>query len=90
MSELKAALAAVGVAMGDFVMPERPTTAAPAEKQPSIANVSGRYYSNDNKIVLLTYENGKQFILNFNSFAVTTKVGNVVYTVDAYGYVVIK
>ena len=90
MSELKAALAAVGVTMGDFVMPERPTTAAPAEKQPSIANVSGRYYSNDNKIVLLTYENGKQFILNFNSFAVTTKVGNVVYTVDAYGYVVIK
>ena len=32
----------------------------------------------------------KRFILNFNSFAVTTKVGNVVYTVDAYGYVVIK
>ena len=74
-----------------FNMPERPATQAPTTPRPVINNrVEERYHSDDNKIVLLTYENGKTFVLNFNSFDITTKIGDVVYTVSAYGYVVIK
>ena len=74
-----------------FKMPERPATQAPTTPRPVINNrVEERYHSDDNKIVLLTYENGKTFVLNFNSFDITTKIGDVVYTVSAYGYVVIK
>ena len=74
-----------------FQMPERPAEQAPATPRPNVNNgLAQRYHSDDNKIVLLTYENGKTFILNFNSFDITTKIGNVIYTVSAYDYVVIK
>ncbi len=48
-----------------------------------------KYTSDDNQIVLVTYENGKSFILNYNNFAITTVVDDVTYTVDGYGYVVV-
>ena len=48
-----------------------------------------KYTSDDNQIVLVTYENGKAFILNYNNFAITTVVDGETYTVDGYGYVVI-
>ena len=49
-----------------------------------------KYTSDDNQIVLVTYDNGTSFILNYNDFAITTVVGGTTYTVDGYGYVVIK
>ena len=49
-----------------------------------------KYTSDDNSIVLVTYENGTSFILNYNNFDVTTVVNGTTYTVDGYGYVVIK
>lgn len=49
-----------------------------------------KYTSDDNQIVLVTYDNGTSFILNYNDFAITTVVDGTTYTVDGYGYVVIK
>ena len=48
-----------------------------------------KYTSDDNQIILVTYENGTSFILNYNNFAITTVVDGTTYTVDGYGYVVI-
>ena len=53
-------------------------------------NTVHKYDSDENKIALVTYENGTSFILNFNNYDVTTEVDGVVYTVSAYGYVVLK
>lgn len=49
-----------------------------------------KYTSDDNLIVLVTYENGTSFILNYNNYDITTVVDGVSYKVDGYGYVVIK
>ena len=49
-----------------------------------------KYTSDDNLIVLVTYENGVSFILNYNNFDITTVVDGVSYKVDGYGYVRIK
>ena len=49
-----------------------------------------KYTSDDNSIVLVTYENGTSFILNYNNFDITTVVGGETYTVSGYGYVAIK
>lgn len=48
------------------------------------------YESDTNKIVYEVYENGTAFILNFNNYAVRVVVDNVVYTLDAYGYIVLE
>ena len=92
MADARARLAATGVVVSEFKMPDRPVTQQPGVTKPSYNTGSSfdRYHSDDNKIVLLTYENGKTFILNFNSFDITTKIGGTVYTVSAYGYVVVK
>ncbi len=49
-----------------------------------------KYTSDNNQIVLVTYDNGTSFILNYNDFAITTTVNGTDYTVDGYGYAVIK
>ena len=49
-----------------------------------------KYTSDDNSIVLVTYENGKRFILNYNNFDITTVVDGKTYTVGNYGYTVIQ
>ena len=49
-----------------------------------------KYTSDDNSIVLVTYENGTSFILNYNNFDITTVVNGETYPVAGYGYVVIK
>ena len=91
MAELSEKLDTVCGLKATFQMPERPATQETTTPKPNVNNgLSQRYHSDDNKIVLLTYENGKTFILNFNSFDITTKIGDVVYTVSAYDYVVIK
>jgi hypothetical protein len=46
-----------------------------------------KYTSNENKIVLVTYDNGTSFILNFNNYAVTAVVNGVEYTVNGYSYI---
>ena len=41
-------------------------------------------------IVHETFDNGKEFLLNFNDYRVTVELNGTVYTLDAYGYIVIK
>ena len=46
-----------------------------------------KYTSDENKIVLVSYDNGTSFILNFNNYAVTAVVNGVEYTVNGYSYI---
>ena len=48
------------------------------------------YESDDNKIVYEVYENGTAFLLNFNNYAVRVDLDGTTYTIDAYGYIVLK
>ena len=52
--------------------------------------VFDKYAAADNSVVYEVYENGKAFILNFNNYAIKVKHGEVYYSVDAYGYVVVS
>ena len=51
---------------------------------------TGKYVASENMIVHETFDNGKEFLLNFNDYRVVVKLGDAVYTLEAYGYVVIK
>ena len=48
-----------------------------------------KYESDDNKIVHETFDNGKEFLLNFNDYRVVVELNGTVYTIDAYGFVII-
>lgn len=48
------------------------------------------YTSDDNKIVYVVYENGTAFLLNFNNYKVEVEHDNHYYTLDAYGYIILK
>ena len=47
------------------------------------------YESDTNKIVYEVYENGTAFILNFNNYSVRVVINDTVYTLDAYGYIIL-
>ena len=65
----------------------------PAEEQ--VVNIAKpvpntrKYESDNNMIVHQTFDNGKEFILNFNDYRVVVELGGKVYTIEAYGFVVI-
>ena len=86
MSEMRAEYVAGNIAAGETV---EYTVEAQPEKQTEGYQYT-KYTSDDNSIVLVTYENGKRFILNYNNFDVTTVVDGETYTVGSYGYVVIR
>ncbi len=48
------------------------------------------YAVDANKIVYEVYSNGTEFLLNFNNYQVVVNVNGVSYTLDAYGYIVLK
>lgn len=48
-----------------------------------------KYGASKNSIVYERYSNGKEFILNFNNYAVRVEVNGTYYTVEAYGYLII-
>lgn len=73
-----AGLISAGQPIGDMVTEE------PATEQTGYTYT--KYTSDDNSIVLVTYENGTRFILNYNNFDITTVVDDTTYTVGAYGY----
>ena len=60
------------------------------EAEEEAAYVVTKYTSNDGSIVKVGYENGTKFILNYNSFAVTTVYNGISYTIEALSFVVIK
>ena len=49
-----------------------------------------KYAATTNSIVYERYSNGKEFVLNFNNYAVKVVIDGVYYTIDAYGYIVIS
>ena len=49
-----------------------------------------KYESDDNMIVHETFDNGKEFLLNFNDYRVVVELDGKIYTIDAYGYIVVK
>lgn len=50
-----------------------------------------KYTSDSNKIVYEVFENGTILLLNFNNYAVSVTLANgAVYTLGAYGYIVLK
>ena len=48
--------------------------------------LDNRYLDNSGNIVLVEFENGKKFILNYNYFDVTVVVDGVKYTVEKCGF----
>ncbi len=48
--------------------------------------VKTKYSLDDGKLVLVTYEGGHAFILNYNFSTVTVKIGGATYTLEPYGY----
>ena len=50
---------------------------------------SSKYIVDDGSIVLVTYETGKAFILNYNSFSVKVEVDGSEYTVEPYAFVTV-
>ena len=61
-----------------------------AVEKDEAAEEYNKYAAANNSIVYERYSNGKEFILNFNNYAVRVEFHGVVYTVDAYGYIVIS
>ena len=59
------------------------------EEEENANSSFNKYAVPANSIVYERYSNGKEFILNFNNYAVKVMLNNVYYTVDAYGYVIV-
>ncbi len=68
-------------------IPEEPVVEAPAEK---LVSSDDRYEADKNKVVYEEFENGKAFLLNFNNYKVIVTLDGVVYTIDAYGYLIVS
>ena len=51
---------------------------------------TGKYVASENMVVHETFDNGKEFLLNFNDYRVVVYLNGTYYTLEAYGYVVIK
>lgn len=58
---------------------------APVEEEVEEETVLDKYVEDSGNIILLTYENGKTFILNYNAFDVEVTVNGVKYTVEKCG-----
>ena len=56
------------------------------DEEPEEDALDNRYYDNSGNIVLVKFENGKTFILNYNYFDVTVVVDGVKYTVEKCGF----
>lgn len=86
MKEMRAEYVAGNIAAGqeiEYTIEEKPARETEGYQYT-------KYTSDDNSIVLVTYENGKRFILNYNNFDITTVVDGKTYTVGNYGYAVIQ
>ncbi len=74
----------------DTEEPEEPgDSEEPEEPEGPIIDVTSKYIVDDGSIVLVTYETGKAFILNYNSFSVKVEVDGSEYTVEPYAFVTV-
>ncbi len=58
--------------------------------EPTGEYVRTKYTTDEGKMVVVTYDNGVRFILNYNDFDVTAVLDGVTYTIDALGFAKIK
>ena len=58
--------------------------------EPTGEYVRTKYTTDEGKMVLVTYDNGVRFILNYNNFDVTAVLDGETYTIDALGFAKIK
>ena len=56
------------------------------EEEETEESLDNRYLDDSGNIVLVEFENGKKFILNYNYFDVTVVVDGVKYTVEKCGF----
>ncbi|MBO5203444.1 MAG: hypothetical protein J6B72_02400 [Clostridia bacterium] len=93
IAQVNAAYDAVKAQAGDALAVEKYeyviTTEADVEEETEKNTDTTVYPSDDNKIVYEVYENGTAFILNFNNYSVMVEVEGVMYTLDAYGYIIL-
>ncbi len=92
-AQINAAYDAVKALAGDALTAEKyeyVIGAVESETEDTEKNTNTTVYpSDDNKIVYEEYENGTAFILNFNNYSVMVEVEGVMYTLGAYGYIVL-
>jgi hypothetical protein len=58
-----------------------------AQRETLENNINAKYITDEGKIVVVTYENGIQFVLNYNSYDVVVDVDGETLQIDALGYV---
>ena len=58
-----------------------------AQRETLESNINAKYITDEGKIVVVTYENGIQFVLNYNSYDVVVDVDGETLQIDALGYV---
>lgn len=58
-----------------------------AQRETLESNISAKYITDEGKIVIVTYENGVQFVLNYNSYDVVVDVDGETLQIDALDYV---
>ena len=64
--------------------------AAEKVEEPTGEYVRTKYTTDEGKMVVVTYDNGVRFILNYNDFDVTAVLDGVTYSIDALGFAKIK
>lgn len=81
----------------NFVVPEDSDDDLINPNPSGTATTGSKYDSDDNMIVYVAYENGTEFLLNFNDYRVVVKldrdgdgVEESTFAIDAYGYVVLN
>lgn len=58
--------------------------------EPVNTQISSQYRADENTVVYQEYSNGTAFLLNFNDYDVLVHYQGETYTIDGYGYVVLK
>ncbi|MCD7944605.1 MAG: DUF5696 domain-containing protein [Clostridia bacterium] len=76
---------------GDTDSNESEETEDPSEEEEEtvLVDTTSKYIVDDGSVVLVTYENGRSFILNYNNFQIKVTVNGTEYTIGAYDYEVI-
>ena len=74
----------------EYTWTEKYVDTKPEPEQEAPATNKDKYKPDANSIVHETFDNGTEFILNFNDYAVVVVLNGVQYTLDAFGYVVIN
>ncbi len=90
LAALKAAETGEAVSAGPTVVGGASDASNKEDEVDPNAYVYTKYTSDDGRIVKVTYEGGKAFILNYNNFEITVEDGGKTYTIGALDFVKVK